>query len=762
MSQGLPQMVHVPPDRQHFKNCSSAVGGGIGQLIVEFSITSRTQPEVAFRARWALMLGRYPSAESYIKKQLGANFPRWGAPWLQGFTAASFASSRSEGANKDYKHGVLLRTLTLEEAFDRVREVQARKAKKTEIREIHAETSLVDADKLCKQWFPDITDKLAEHVSGYATQLCHEEMGSSGNYRVVACHEAGAVPDDEDLEGEVTLHPVAEVLDIPVDQQRHARQLYGKLWGTSRTVTSLLCVDYGYVEQDAAEELLACLVRIEDGIRKRKALEAAAPTDRALKAKIQAVANVQDYNRPDNKAKGRRKCSKAGAPPSAAAGAMSTHTPASHGDPVQQLGFRVMRLCKPSLHVDAPLRLNLGEDMEADGGRVAGVDEAEALACAPFASRVQLGDSLDAAGLTGMMELPQSFGTIYLGETFCSYISVVNYSDEVVSSVVIKAEVQTERQKSVLADNTSSPLPLLTPGGRHDFIVSHDVKELGAHTLVCSAVYTSGDGERKYLPQYFKFPAHNPLSVRTKVRSVGDDSFLETCVENCTKAPLLINYVRFDPAPHLKVTELKRPTVVADFKDADSGEEDIIGDYMAALKVVQPNGGMRHFLYHLQRAGGSARGEATNSLGKLEIRWHGAMGEVGRLQTQQIMGAPTSRREVEVKVVSLPPQVWIHTPFQAEVLVQSHVERRVGPLKLVCSDTAPGEAAARPPSVAVVGAASVPVGELSPFGSATLTLTMVALDLGVQSITGLALVDDREGKPYDSVTHTQVFVHAAQ
>jgi len=103
-----------------------------------------------------------------------------------------------------------------------------------------------------------------------------------------------------------------QVLDIPVDQQRHARQLYGKLWGKSRTVTSLICVDYGYVEQDAAEELLACLVRIEDGIRKRKALEAAAPADRALMAKIQAVANVQDYNRPDNKAKGRRKCSKCG------------------------------------------------------------------------------------------------------------------------------------------------------------------------------------------------------------------------------------------------------------------------------------------------------------------------------------------------------------------------------------------------------------------------------------------------------------------
>jgi hypothetical protein len=35
--------------------------------------------------------------------------------------------------------------------------------------------------------------------------------------------------------------------------------------------------------------------------------------------------------------------------------------------------------------------------------------------------------------------------------------------------------------------------------------------------LMCMAVYTDPDGERKYLPQYFKFIAANPLSVRTKV-----------------------------------------------------------------------------------------------------------------------------------------------------------------------------------------------------------------------------------------------------
>lgn len=35
--------------------------------------------------------------------------------------------------------------------------------------------------------------------------------------------------------------------------------------------------------------------------------------------------------------------------------------------------------------------------------------------------------------------------------------------------------------------------------------------------LVCSALYNDADGERKYLPQFFKFVVANPLSVRTKV-----------------------------------------------------------------------------------------------------------------------------------------------------------------------------------------------------------------------------------------------------
>ncbi len=124
----------------------------------------------------------------------------------------------------------------------------------------------------------------------------------------------------------------------------------------------------------------------------------------------------------------------------------------------------------------------------------------------------------DAAGLHGALLVPQSFGAIHLGESFVSYVSVANFSGRTVTAVGIKAELQTDKTRAVLLDTTGAPLTRMAPGERHDALVEADLKVAGAHTLVCSAVYTDADGERKYLPQYFKFSAANPLAVRTKAR----------------------------------------------------------------------------------------------------------------------------------------------------------------------------------------------------------------------------------------------------
>lgn len=52
---------------------------------------------------------------------------------------------------------------------------------------------------------------------------------------------------------------------------------------------------------------------------------------------------------------------------------------------------------------------------------------------------------------------------------------------EVISNF-LQAEIQTERQRILLLDTSKSPVESIRAGGRYDFIVEHDVKELGAHT----------------------------------------------------------------------------------------------------------------------------------------------------------------------------------------------------------------------------------------------------------------------------------------
>lgn len=47
---------------------------------------------------------------------------------------------------------------------------------------------------------------------------------------------------------------------------------------------------------------------------------------------------------------------------------------------------------------------------------------------------------------------------------------------------LMQAELQTERQRVVLVDNTKTPMDHIRSGGRYDFIIEHDIKELGAHT----------------------------------------------------------------------------------------------------------------------------------------------------------------------------------------------------------------------------------------------------------------------------------------
>ncbi|KAK4755019.1 hypothetical protein SAY87_008776 [Trapa incisa] len=427
------------------------------------------------------------------------------------------------------------------------------------------------------------------------------------------------------------------------------------------------------------------------------------------------------------------------------------------------LAFRVMRLCRPTLHVDTPLLVDpsdllVGEDIYDDPmaashlPRLLGSLKFQPSGDAAdlgYRNRFLLNDSTDSMGLSGLLLLPQAFGAIYLGETFCSYISINNSSNFEVRDITIKAEIQTEKQRILLLDTSKSAVESIRAGGRYDFIVEHDVKELGAHTLVCTAHYNDGDGERKHLPQFFKFNVANPLSVRTKVRVVKDTTFIEACIENHTKSNLYMDQVEFEPAQNWSAAKLK-----ADEHSSD--ENSTARETFRPPVLIRSGGGIQNYLYQLKSSSQSSDQIKVegNVLGKLQITWRTNLGEPGRLQTQQILGAVIARKEIDLQVVRLPTTISLGRSFSVHIDLLNLTERELGPFEVSLSpDDLPEERA-----ITINGLQKMVLPKVEAFGSIDFHLNLVAMKLGVQKITGIRIYEYKEGKTYNPLPDMEVFV----
>ena len=70
-----------------------------------------------------------------------------------------------------------------------------------------------------------------------------------------------------------------------------------------------------------------------------------------------------------------------------------------------------------------------------------------------------------------------------------------------------------------------------------------------------------------------------PCAAQT--RAVGSECFLEACVENGAKAPLVLDYVRFDPTPGLLAAPVVRSSSPAEVPDLEPLD-------VPSLQVVLP------------------------------------------------------------------------------------------------------------------------------------------------------------------------------
>jgi len=451
------------------------------------------------------------------------------------------------------------------------------------------------------------------------------------------------------------------------------------------------------------------------------------------------------------------------------------------------LTFYVIRLARPLLDLDPPLRLDLGRDFRGGGGEGGCGDGCASSPHPPppgeaagrFAARVDLGpDPLPALGLRGPLALPPSFGPVYLGEQFACLVSLACIGGPAgagASAVSVRAELQAGEggaPRTLLHDTGGAPLPLLGPGARSDFVLRHDVRALGPHTLVCTATYTVAvSGERKHLPAYFKFTAAPPLAVRTKVRSLpppagvgggeegspagGGSALVEATIDNLKAGPLCLEAPRFDAAPGLVAVAVGPGSA---------------GAAPRPPPLPIPPGGASSFVFAVSPSDPlSTMPPPGAPLGRLDLRWAaGSMGGPGRLQTQDVAAAPASARAVGLTVASLPAAAPLAVPFPVTLLITSALDVAVGPLRLEPAGggefaeegeeedeagrgRSPGVTATTPapppPVIFLHGDArpAVPTtsldGRLLPRGVASLTVALVALAPGIHRLPALRLVD---------------------
>ncbi|XP_042440375.1 trafficking protein particle complex subunit 13-like [Zingiber officinale] len=442
-------------------------------------------------------------------------------------------------------------------------------------------------------------------------------------------------------------------------------------------------------------------------------------------------------------------------------GQLQGGSPSNHS-----LAFRVMRLCRPSFQAEEavlrlldPLDLLAAEDILVDPSlppddllRISDPSTPDAVANSDFTfrDRFQIRNPVDAMALSGLLIVPQSFGNIYLGETFSSYISVNNSSKFEARDVIIKAEIQTERQRILLLDTSKSPVESIRSGGRYDFIVEHDVKELGPHTLVCTALYNDGDSERKYLPQFFKFIVNNPLSVRTKVRTVKDNTYLEACIENHTKSNLYMDQVEFEPSQQWTATRLETSEYSAEANSETRG-------LLKPPVLIRAGGGIYNYLYVIKSTieeFGQSKVDGSSILGKFQITWRMNLGEPGRLQTQQIYGTPITQKDIELQMLDIPPIIILERPFQVHLSITNQTDRTLGPFEVF---TSPGISNDEK-FVMVNGIQKLVLPPLEASNSNIFDLNLIATGLGVQKISGITIFDVREKKLYDPLPDVEIFV----
>ncbi|XP_033236848.1 probable trafficking protein particle complex subunit 13 homolog isoform X1 [Drosophila pseudoobscura] len=337
--------------------------------------------------------------------------------------------------------------------------------------------------------------------------------------------------------------------------------------------------------------------------------------------------------------------------------------------------------------------------------------------------------------------LPQSFGNIYLGETFSSYICVHNCSPQPVECINVKTDLQSNstRINLSLQKNNKSAI-ILAPGETIDDVIRYEVKEIGTHILVCEVNYTSPAGYAQSLRKFFKFQVLKPLDVKTKFYNAEiEEIYLEAQIQNVTTSPFCLEKVELDSSEEFTVIPLNT---------LPNGES-----VFNTKNMLQPNNSCQ-FLYcikpKVQKATDIHALRQLSNVGKLDIVWRSNLGEKGRLQTSQLQRLPYECKDLRFEVINALNTVKIGTIFTFNCRVTNTSEHTMKlHVRLVTKLS---------PECQYTGCADFKLDELNTGENAEFPLSVSPSKLGLIKIADLLLVDTENNEHYSIEKVVEVFV----
>ncbi|KAF2358747.1 Protein of unknown function DUF974 [Trinorchestia longiramus] len=394
-------------------------------------------------------------------------------------------------------------------------------------------------------------------------------------------------------------------------------------------------------------------------------------------------------------------------------------------DKEHPLTLKVMRLTRPSLFSSISVTCD-ARDLPAD------------LLNADLRQDVAIPGGLPYTGIGQVLLLPQSFGNIYLGETFSCCLCVHNNSSSAIQQVYIKAVLQISTERvDLLGTDTDEPQTLL-PNAVTSSLIQHEVKDVGTHILVCAVSYVSLAGEPQNFRKFYKFQVMKPIDIRTRFMSaqLSDDILVEAGVENITSGPICLEKVSLEPSPLYDVVAIDSlyPSVCNTSVDSSiPGCPSLFGP----INVLNPHD-TRQYLYCLTpKSNRSSDAGAPSTVGKLDIVWRTNMGDRGRLQTSQFVHTPSGSppADVVVKVTQAPSSATLEESVSVTLSFFNTSERALQ-FRLEFLSGAASESGCEWHDAV---SRTLPI--LAARQTHLLTAVFVPLRLGIQNICGVRLRD---------------------